>query len=162
MFRKDVHIDRADAGTRRIGKILQRRQPSGCWNQNLTGRGPREGLVLVFVSGKEKQLVLDDGSADFTAKPIPIVTGFGISRFRYGAREIVQRIGVTVLIVIPACTMELVASGFRCGDELSRRGMAIFRIELVCQQREFLHRIGNDWSQCSGGAGWRGTQPALR
>jgi hypothetical protein len=37
-----------------LARLCSVRQPIGCRNQNLTGRGPREGLVLVFVRRKRK------------------------------------------------------------------------------------------------------------
>ena len=51
---------------------------------------------------------------------------------------------VAVLQVLEQHAVELVGAALHDLIELPARGMAIFRRELVCQQREFFHRIIRD------------------
>ena len=109
--------------------------------ENLAGRGGG-AVYFPFHIDKEEQLVLPDRAAEVAAKAIVVEPWMKVHLVH--DELLIGCVQVAVLQVLEQHAVELVGAALHDLIELPARGMAIFRRELVCQQREFFHRIIRD------------------
>src|SRR4030095_6635069 len=133
------HVDWADPARRVARQALERRQAGPGWDQYDPRRRGGQRLIPVFIGTKEESLVLLDRPAQLSSEAVPVVARLVAPLGSIRPGKVVERVEMAILAVPPTGTVKIIGAGPRGRDELPCRRVPKLGVELIGEQREFLH-----------------------
>src|SRR5262249_8053396 len=128
-------------------RIAGRRRGKARGSRN-AGLAPR----VVFIRSEIEELIFDDRAADHGAQAIAVETWGRRQRSadKLALERLVDRVEVLVLQIFPDCVVQCVRSADQHGVELTAGRVAIFRAELILDDRELRNGVvGNAGNRTS-------------